>query len=81
MGQARATGIECLGDAEIQDFDRIVRRNHDVGRFEVSMNDTLLMCGGHRVGNLATDSQRFLDRYRVLFQVMFERLAFHQFQH
>ncbi len=44
----RAVGLECvpgeyLGEAEVQDLDVVVRRQLDVGRLEVTMDDSLLV--------------------------------------
>jgi hypothetical protein len=49
---------KCLGQAEIEDFDLTLRRDLDVGGFEIAMDDTLRVRRIERVGNLSGQPQR-----------------------
>ena len=50
------------GEAEVQHLDRAVLAHLDIGGLEVAMDDTLLVRGFERVGNLPGDGQRLVER-------------------
>jgi hypothetical protein len=53
--------VNQLGQAEVQDFDEACGGHHDVGRFEVTMDDPRPMRSRQRVGNLHRVLQRLVD--------------------
>jgi hypothetical protein len=69
-----------LGEAEIEDLDRPVRPHLDVGRFQVSMDDADAMCRVERVGDLAGNCQRLVDRHRPVSEPIGEGRPFDQFK-
>jgi hypothetical protein len=56
IGAGRVTGSH-LGQAEVQHLDGPVPRDLDVGRFEVAMDDPLLVRRVQRIGDLARDDE------------------------
>ena len=70
-----------LRQPEVEHLDRAVRRDLDVGRLEIAMDDALLVRGVERVRDLPRDRQRLVERQRPLRHAIGERLAFDQFQH
>ena len=54
--------VEHLGETEVEDLDRAVGPNLDVGRLQIAMNDALLVRRFEGVGNLSCDAQRFGNR-------------------
>jgi hypothetical protein len=57
-------GYDRLGKAEVENFDHAVWRDSDVRRFEIAVENTLLVRGVHRVGDLPGDGQGAIDRKR-----------------
>ena len=49
-GAAVRRGGGRLGDAEVEDLDGAVRRDLDVGRLQIAMDDAALVRGVERVG-------------------------------
>jgi hypothetical protein len=50
--------IACLGQPEVQDFDRAIGRHHHVGRLEVTVDDS----GGVRARQPSPDLRRDVER-------------------
>ena len=57
-----AAGIDGLRQAEVQDLDRAVAADFDVGRLQVAVDDALLVRGFERVGDLPGDRERLRHR-------------------
>ena len=79
-GGRRAAGIgrvlhEGLGQAEVQDFDLAVRRQLDVGRLQVTMNDPALVRFLQGVRNLVGDVARLFDGNGSKCDPLSERLS------
>ena len=51
-----------LGQAEVEHLDGAVRRDLDVGRLEVAMDDAAAVRGFERVGDLPGDRERLVQR-------------------
>jgi len=49
------------GQSKVHELDVTVPREHDVGWFEIAMNDRLIMRIGKRLGDFGADLQSFLD--------------------
>ena len=64
-------------EPEIQDLHFPIRRQLNVGRLQVTMDDSLFMRRFQRFANLPRNVQRFLDRNRTATKPIVERLAFH----
>ena len=63
-----AIGPECLQrlrEPEVEHFHSAIRRDLDVGRFEIAVNDALFVRGLERLGDLLRDRQRFVNRDRA----------------
>jgi hypothetical protein len=72
----RGIGFCRLGEAEVQDLDRAVRGDPDVGRLQISMNDALLVRRLDPVDQLTDDRE-----HRVEPQRPGGRLAFDELEH
>jgi hypothetical protein len=53
--------ISQLGEAEIENLNRAVRLDLDVGRLQVAMDDAFLVRGFQSVADLPGEGQSFLD--------------------
>ena len=51
-----------LGEAEVEHLDRAVRRDLDVRRLEVAVDDALLVRRLERLGDLPRDRQRLVEQ-------------------
>ena len=58
----RAVAADGLGEAEVEDLHDAVRRDLDVRRLQVAVDDPLLVGGLERVGDLPRDGQRVVER-------------------
>ena len=68
-----------FGETEIGNVDLIVLVDQDVLRFQVTMNDILLVRGGQRIGKLHCEIQHaFQGKLRVVFDDLVEVLAVHK---
>ena len=56
--------LQALGHAEVEELRRAARGDHDVGRFQVAVQDALLVRGLQRAGNLDRDADRVFRRER-----------------
>ena len=77
-GEIGFCAVECFGDAEIEEFDDICSQplpdEHDIGGFEVSVHDALIMRFGKRVEHLKDDVACGYKRvWRIAFDERFER--------
>ncbi len=74
-----ALGVDVFCEAEIEDFDAAVMGDHDVGGFEVAMDDALFVRGGERVGDSLGDFDDLRGRKATGVREAVERLAFDEF--
>jgi hypothetical protein len=70
-----------LCQAEVQHLHGAVGPDFDIARFEVAMNDALLVRGLERVGNLSGDGQGFVQGQRTLAEPLSQSRSLHQFHH
>ena len=63
--ELRGRALERLRQSEVEDLHFAFRRDLDVCRFQIAVDDVLLMRGFERFGNLMSDLQRVLDRQRA----------------
>ena len=68
-----------LRESEIQNLDRLVRRDLDVGRFQVAVDDAVLVRGLQSFGDLQRNAQRLLEAHRTTREPLGERLALDEF--
>ena len=83
LREARCRSVTRRGlrEPEVQYLDNAVRRDLDVGRFEISVNDPLLMCRVKGTRDLSRDGQRIGHRNGPARDAIGQRLALDQFQH
>ena len=62
--QANPAAGSSFRQTEVEHLDGAVRRHLDVGRFEIAVDDALLVRRLERLGNLAGDRHRFVERNR-----------------
>ena len=60
----RRRGVERLRQAEVEHLHGAVRRDLDVGRLQVAVDDAVLVRRFERFGDLARDAKRFVERDR-----------------
>ena len=65
----------AFGKSEVENLDQTVRRDLDVGRLEVPMNDTLLVRRFEPIGNLLRQKEGFVQRKRTARDPLGEGLA------
>jgi hypothetical protein len=70
-----------LGEAEVEDLDLVVVRDHDVGRPQITMNHAFFVCGFEALGNLAAHFKCLLYGQRAAFQAVSKGLPLDQVQH
>ena len=70
-----------LGQAEIQDLDAAVRRDHHVAGLEIAVDDALVVGGGEGLGQRRADLDDPLDRHPTLGDEAVKRLTFDQLHH
>ena len=73
-------GLHYLGQPKVQDLDLSLRRDLDIGRFQIPVDDPLLMCRFQRFGHLTTDLQSLPHSQWVPFQPLRQRLPRNEFQ-
>ena len=73
--------LEDLGETEVQDLDRSVGQELDVGRLQITVNDSMLVSQVQRVRNLPRNLQRFFERNRAARDPIGECLPVDEFQH
>jgi DNA-binding TFAR19-related protein (PDSD5 family) len=67
-----------LGEPEVENLDLAVRRQLDVGRLEVAVDDAALVSLLERLGDLPRDRSGLVERDRSALQPLREVLALHQ---
>jgi hypothetical protein len=72
--------LERLGQAEVQDLDRLLGRDLDVGRLEVAMDDALLVRRLERRADLDAQPKRLVGGQRADGQAVGQAVALDQFQ-
>ena len=70
-----------LSRAQIQDLHRVIRRDLDVGGFQIAMDHAMFVCVFQRIGDLAGDWQRFFQRDWVPADTVRQRRSFGQFHY
>ena len=75
-----ADGGGRLGDAEVEDLDGAVSLTLILDGF-IAMDDAALVRRVERVGNLAGDRARVLERHCAVQQTIGERRAFDELEH
>jgi hypothetical protein len=73
--------LRKLRQPEIQHLHYAVRANLDVRRFEIAMDDSLLVRGLECFGNLLRDGQRLFERDRSMRDAVRQRGPLDQFHH
>src|SRR6201999_1651757 len=53
--------VQKLRDAEVQELHRAVRRDQDIRRLQVAVNDQVAVCIGNRVAHLEKQSEALLE--------------------
>jgi len=79
--RARSGGrlrFERLGEAEVEDLDPAIGVDHDVGGFEVTVDDPALVGGCQRLGDLQRDLQGLIQGDRAVGDSLVEALTVHQ---
>ena len=69
----RAGGGDDLSQPEVEHLHDAARRQLDVGRLQIPMNDPLLVRRLERFGDLFGDRERFLERHRSIRDAFRER--------
>jgi hypothetical protein len=72
--------LERLGQAEVQDLDRLLGRDLDVGRLEVAMDDALLVRRLERRADLDAQPKRLVGGQRADSQAVGQAVALDQLQ-
>jgi hypothetical protein len=70
----------CLGQAKVEDLDLAVWRDFNVGRFQVTMDDSFLMCGLKRFRDLLREPEGFVYRNCPTLQPVGQRIALDEFK-
>ena len=70
-----------LRQPEVEHLHGVVRRDLDVRRFQIAVDDALLVGRFERLRDLARDRERLLNRQRTQGQTLGERRAFHELEH
>ena len=69
-----------LRETEIEHLHRTRRGQLDVGRLQIAVHDSLLVRGFERLGNLAADTERLIERKSSLGNAVRQCGPFNQFQ-
>jgi len=77
-GVRRIGRTHLLGQAEVQNLDATIRRNHHVGGFQVAMHDPLVVRRRERVGQRTGNFDDLLDGKAALRDQAVERLPLDQ---
>ena len=72
---------ESLRQPEVEDLHRTVGPHLDIGRFQIAVDDSLLVRGFERLGDLFRDRERFIEWNRALRDSIGKRGTFDQFEH
>ena len=68
-----------LREAEVGDFHLVVRRDLDVGRLQIAMDDPFFVRGFERLHDLMADLQRLFDWHGAALQALGQRFSLDQF--
>ncbi len=68
-----------FGQAEVQDLHPAVRRDHDVGRFQVAVRDALAVGNTQGVGQRDGDVEELFERHAAIPDERCDVLAIHEF--
>ena len=79
MGLIRV-GFQSFGQTEIGDLGHVARRQQDVARFEIAMDDSASMRGFDRVGHLPKQRGGAGGRLRLAVNQLAERSAFDELE-
>ena len=71
----------CPGQAKVENLHDAVRRDFDIGRFQIAVNDALFMRRLERVCHLSRNEQSFSERDRSARDSFGQRLAVDQLEH
>jgi hypothetical protein len=77
----RTASVDRLGQAEIEHFHRAVGSHLHIRRLEVAVHDALRVSGVERVGDLARDRERLVQRHRAFGDEVGKRGSFHELHH
>ena len=79
--QGRGAGaLGCLRQAKVQNLDVAVFGHRDVRRFQIAVDDPLLVCCLERLADLFGHPQRFLDGNRSVPDALVQALAVHKLE-
>ena len=80
-GAVGTAGANPLGDAEVEDLDVSLSREHQVGRLDVAMDESHLV--GHResLGRFVGDADDLVERQGSSLNAICERLPLDQLHH
>ena len=82
LRSVRARGVrDRLGQAEVEDLHGPVRRELDVGRFQIAVDDAFVMRRFERIGHLPGSGQRLIEGKRTAPNPCREVLALDQLHH
>ena len=65
-------------ETEVQDLHAAIGGDEDILRFQIAMDDPLLVCGGQTICDISADLQHLPDRQGAVFQPRAKRLALEQ---
>ena len=70
-----------LGKPEVEDLHSTLRRNLDIGRFQVAVDDALFVRGFEGCGDLSSNLQGLLQRHSSASDSLGKSFPFHEFEH
>lgn len=73
-------GVGQRRDPEVQNLHTSITANHHVRRFQITVNDALLMRGADRVNECDGDSEKLIERQAVGWQEIRQGLTVHPMQ-
>ena len=65
LARAARAGIDRLGQTEVENLDRAIRSQLDVGRLQIPVHDAGIVRGFERLGHLAGNGNGFVNRDRT----------------
>lgn len=80
VGARRPIALERFGEAVVEHLHRAVVSDLDVGGLQVAMNDTRLVAGLERLGDLFGDRERFVDGNLPLRDAIGQRRPFDELE-
>jgi hypothetical protein len=72
--------IHRFREAEVEHLHRAVGPQLDVGWLEIAVDDALVVRGAKRIGDLAGNGERFVDRERPLLDPLGQRRSVHHLE-